>query len=279
LSAAAASPAPSSRSASGDTDAPPVPAVTDYPAAVVPPATAERVAAANPATRTASESPPAGIAAAAEDASAPPVSLALSTTAPAEAAAITPIATAGGGASDRATQSDTNGLPDPAAAAADGAPWGVNLTAVSPGATASSTPALNVSARVESPEFGQGVAERVSAMLDSNLTTAKLEVNPPQLGPIEVRITVQGDHAQVWLTSHSAVTRDALESSSSKLRDMLGAQGFGQVSVDISQRNFQERSAPRPYADGPVAAPAAPTAASVAATAPSAATRTLDAYA
>jgi flagellar hook-length control protein FliK len=38
------------------------------------------------------------------------------------------------------------------------------------------------------------------------------------------------------------VTREALESSSPKLREMLGAQGFGQVSVDISQRSFQERS-------------------------------------
>jgi flagellar hook-length control protein FliK len=77
---------------------------------------------------------------------------------------------------------------------------------------------------------------------------AKLQVNPPQLGPIEVRIAVQGDHAQVWLTSHSAVTRDALEASSPKLREMLGAQGFGQVSVDISQRSFQERSSQaQPY--------------------------------
>ncbi|HMD29796.1 MAG TPA: flagellar hook-length control protein FliK [Steroidobacteraceae bacterium] len=79
-------------------------------------------------------------------------------------------------------------------------------------------------------------------MVDRNLNSASLQVNPPSLGPIEVRIALQGGHAQVWMTSHSAVTRDALESSSSKLREMLGAQGFGQVSVDISQRSFQERS-------------------------------------
>jgi flagellar hook-length control protein FliK len=82
-------------------------------------------------------------------------------------------------------------------------------------------------------------------MIGNNLNGAKLQVNPPQLGPIEVRIAVQGDHAQVWLTSHSAVTRDALEASTPRLRDMLGAQGFGQVSVDISQRSFQDRS-PQP---------------------------------
>ncbi len=107
---------------------------------------------------------------------------------------------------------------------------------------AAPTPTLNVSAGVDSPEFGQGVADRVSLMVDSNLSSAKLQVNPPALGPIEVRIALQAGHAQVWLTSHSAVTRDALESSSPRLREMLGAQGFAQVSVDISQRSFQDRA-------------------------------------
>jgi flagellar hook-length control protein FliK len=104
------------------------------------------------------------------------------------------------------------------------------------------TPTLKVAAGVDTPEFGQGLADRVSWMVDNNLNGAKLQVNPPQLGPIEVRISLQGDHAQVWLASHSALTRDALESSSPKLREMLGSQGFAQVSVDISQRSFQERS-------------------------------------
>jgi flagellar hook-length control protein FliK len=103
-------------------------------------------------------------------------------------------------------------------------------------------PVLNVAPRVDSTEFGQGVAGQVSFMMDRNLNSASLQVNPASLGPIEVRIALQGGHAQVWLTSHSAVTRDALESSSSKLREMLGTQGFGQVSVDVSQRSFQERS-------------------------------------
>jgi flagellar hook-length control protein FliK len=85
-------------------------------------------------------------------------------------------------------------------------------------------------------------------MVDNGLNGARLQVNPPQLGPIELRISVQGDHAQVSMITHSEVTRDALESSTPKLREMLGAQGFGQVSVDISQRSFQDRSAySQPY--------------------------------
>jgi flagellar hook-length control protein FliK len=103
-------------------------------------------------------------------------------------------------------------------------------------------PTFKVGAGVETAEFGQGVADRVSLMMDGNLTSAKLQVNPPALGPIEVRIALQGGHAQISLSSHSAVTRDALEATSPKLREMLGSQGFSQVSVDISQRSFQDSS-------------------------------------
>jgi flagellar hook-length control protein FliK len=127
----------------------------------------------------------------------------------------------------------------------DGAAGAAQLMSSSASTSPSETspaPTLNVSAGVDTAEFGQGVADRVSLMMDSNLTSAKLQVNPPALGPIEVRIALQAGHAQVWFTSHSAVTRDALESTAPKLREMLGAQGFAQVSVDISQRSFQERS-------------------------------------
>jgi flagellar hook-length control protein FliK len=77
------------------------------------------------------------------------------------------------------------------------------------------------------------------------------------------------------------VTRDALESSSPKLREMLGAQGFGQVSVDISQRSFQDRT---PQSRGYEAMPAvddgaAPALTQAAASASRAASGLLDAYA
>jgi len=113
-------------------------------------------------------------------------------------------------------------------------------------ADAAPAPVFRVHASVDSADFPQGLSDRVSWMVDNGVNGAKLQVNPPQLGPIELRISVQGDHAQVWMVTHSAVARDALESSSPKLREMLNAQGFGQVSVDISQRSFQDRSAYAP---------------------------------
>jgi flagellar hook-length control protein FliK len=110
------------------------------------------------------------------------------------------------------------------------------------------TATLQVHANVESAGFAQGLSEKVSWMVGNGINSAKLQVNPPQLGPIELSISVTGDHAQVSMVTHSAVTRDALESSSPALKELLGSQGFGQVSVDISQRSFQERSAYTPPA-------------------------------
>jgi flagellar hook-length control protein FliK len=121
------------------------------------------------------------------------------------------------------------------------------------------TPTFKVAAGVDTAQFGQGVADRVSLMMDGNLNSAKLQINPPALGPIEVRIALQGGHAQVSFSSHSAVTRDALESSSEKLREMLGSQGFSSVSVDISQRSFQERTPQsQAYESAPPIGPDAP---------------------
>ena len=121
-------------------------------------------------------------------------------------------------------------------------------TAPAASSDAASAPTVHIKAEVDSSDFPQGLADKVSFAVDNGWSSAKLSVNPPQLGPIELQIAVQGEHAQVAMSTHSAVTREALESSVPKLRDMLSSQGFTQVSVDISQRSFQERSAPsQPY--------------------------------
>ena len=145
------------------------------------------------------------------------------------------------GAADRHSRGNSADS-SPSASANDGTAGAAQLLTSNAPTDAAPMPTFKVPAGVDTADFGQGVADRVSLMMDGNLSTAKLQVNPPALGPIEVRIALQAGHAQVWLSSHSAVTRDALESSAPKLREMLGSQGFAQVSVDISQRSFQERS-------------------------------------
>jgi flagellar hook-length control protein FliK len=181
-----------------------------------------------------------------------------------------------------ANQHDRGAPGESTAGGGDGAAALQQLTTNAAGASndAGPVPSLRVHADVDSGEFPQSLADRVSFMVDNGWSNAKLQVNPPQLGPIELQIAVQGDHAQVIMSTHSAVTRDALESSAPKLREMLSSQGFTQVNVDVSQRSFQERSAySPPYAWTPSSADSAAPAAASSSAAPRVPLGVLDAYA
>ena len=193
-------------------------------------------------------------------------------------AAVVPSAAPGSGAN----QHDRGAPGESTAGGGDSAAALQQLTSNAAGASsdAGPVPSLRVHADVDSGEFPQSLADRVSFMVDNGWSNAKLQVNPPQLGPIELQIAVQGDHAQVMMSTHSAVTRDALESSAPKLREMLSSQGFTQVNVDVSQRSFQERSAySPPYAWTPSTADSAAPAAASSSAAPRAPLGVLDAYA
>jgi flagellar hook-length control protein FliK len=186
---------------------------------------------------------------------------------------------AGAGTADKRSHANSPDL-SLAGASNDGSAGAAQLLTSNTPTDSSPSPTFKVAAGVDTAGFGQGVADKVSVMMDGNLTSAKLQVNPPALGPIEVRIALQGGHAQVWLSSHSAVTRDALESSSPKLREMLGSQGFSQVSVDISHRSFQDRSPPsQAYEAMPSIEGVAPVLAQASASISRSAIGLLDAYA
>jgi flagellar hook-length control protein FliK len=182
----------------------------------------------------------------------------------------------GGNTHDRGAPGESN------AGGGDGAAALQQLTsnAASAPSDAGPVPSLRVNANVDSAEFPQSLADRVSFMVDNGWSSAKLQVNPPQLGPIELQIAVQGDHAQVLMSTHSALTRDALESSAPRLREMLSSQGFTQVNVDVSQRSFQERSAyTPPYAWTPSTANSTPPAAASSTAVPRTLLGAVDAYA
>jgi flagellar hook-length control protein FliK len=113
-------------------------------------------------------------------------------------------------------------------------------------ADSSAAPSLMLSSSLDSSGLPQELAGHVGYLIGNSFGSAKLQVTPPQLGPIEVSISVQDGRAQILMSAHSAVTREALESSAPQLRELLGAQGFGQVSVDISQHSQQHGAFPRP---------------------------------
>lgn len=97
--------------------------------------------------------------------------------------------------------------------------------------------------------WGDEVGDRIKWMAGQNIQSARLTLNPPQLGPIEVKITVQNDQMNVMFTAHHASVRDALESTVPRLREMFGDSGLNLVDVDISQHSFSDHRRATPEID------------------------------
>ncbi len=152
--------------------------------------------------------------------------------------------------------------------------------------TTPATPTVTqVATPVGSSDWPQQLGERVAVLVNQNLSNASIKLSPAHLGPLEIRIALSDGQANISFTTHSQVTREALEAAAPKLREALGAQGFGTVNVDVSQQQFRDR-APQssqygegaPLAADAIKAPMAPTAAAGVVRSPRSAQR-LDAYA
>ncbi len=81
--------------------------------------------------------------------------------------------------------------------------------------------------------FSSDLGDRVLWMATNNRQVAELRVDPPHLGPIEVRLSIDGEQANVSLVAAHAGVREALQSSIPRLQDMIHSIGLelGNVSV------------------------------------------------
>ncbi len=129
-----------------------------------------------------------------------------------------------------------------AATASVGTAWPAPAgpTAAGPTVAAAPGPALHLATPVQHPAWGQAVGDRVLWLVNHRLQQADIKLNPPHLGPLEVRIQVHNDQTQVSFSTHHALVREALEAALPRLRDMLVQNGMGQLDVNVSQQGFQQ---------------------------------------
>ncbi|MCG5538895.1 flagellar hook-length control protein FliK, partial [Halorhodospira sp. 9622] len=83
--------------------------------------------------------------------------------------------------------------------------------------------------------FTPAVGERVVWMVNENVQQARLQLNPPGLGPLDIQVNVGDERTTVNITTHNAATREALEQDLERLKQFLADQGQGEVDVNISQ--------------------------------------------
>lgn len=93
---------------------------------------------------------------------------------------------------------------------------------------------------VGQPQWSQAVGEKVLWLAAQNVSAAEIRLDPPDLGPMHVKVSVNQDQASVTFTSPHPVVRDALDQQLNRLREMFSEQGLNLVNVDVSDRPAQQ---------------------------------------
>ncbi len=102
--------------------------------------------------------------------------------------------------------------------------------------------------------WNEAVSQKIVWMVGATEQSAKLTLNPPELGPLEVTIHVNNDKADTTFISESPEVRKALEDGVSTLRQLMGQAGveLGQANINSSkqQQAFQQAQLAKQGAGG-----------------------------
>ncbi|RBH04943.1 flagellar hook-length control protein FliK, partial [Xanthomonas oryzae pv. oryzae] len=88
-----------------------------------------------------------------------------------------------------------------------------------------------------SDNFDDAIGARMSWLADQKIGHAHIKVTPNEMGPVEVRLHLDGDKVNASFTAANADTRQALEQSLPRLREMLGQNGFQLGQADVGQQH------------------------------------------
>jgi flagellar hook-length control protein FliK len=111
---------------------------------------------------------------------------------------------------------------------------GVNALGLQANATSLEQRAqLHVHERVGTAAWREEVGAKLNWMIERGVQSGSLRLSPDNLGPLEVRISVQNDQVSVWFGAAHADTRAALENALPRLRELFAAQGMSLADAGV----------------------------------------------
>jgi flagellar hook-length control protein FliK len=92
--------------------------------------------------------------------------------------------------------------------------------------------------------WGENLGRQLSLLLAKNMDSAQIQLDPPELGPLVVKIQINQDQVSLQFTSGHAVVREALEQSSQRLQQMFNDEGLELMDVGVfDQKSGQDSEA------------------------------------
>jgi flagellar hook-length control protein FliK len=107
-----------------------------------------------------------------------------------------------------------------------------------------------ITSALNSPNWTQDFGSRVVWLAKNDQQVAQININPPQLGPIQITISINGDQTSAAFASPHPEVRQAIQDSLPQLREMLSNAGIslGQANVG-TQLPSQNREAAYQFAN------------------------------
>lgn len=140
-------------------------------------------------------------------------------------------------------------LPAPAAADSGIAPLPADVAAPSAASLPTTvqpcapTPAraLPVATPMGHPAWAEDFSRQVTWLAGTREQQAELHLNPPQLGPVEIRLHLQDDQARVLFVATQGPVREAIEQALPKLREALADNGIMLGNATVSDQPPREQ--------------------------------------
>ncbi|MEN5034184.1 flagellar hook-length control protein FliK [Pseudomonas sp. TWI929] len=117
-----------------------------------------------------------------------------------------------------------------------------SLTQAATAKTANAVPAnaspLHQPLPMNQNAWAEGLVNRVMYLSSQNLKSADIQLEPAELGRLDIRVNVAADQpAQVTFISGHAGVRDALDSQVHRLRELFTQQGLAQPDVNVADQS------------------------------------------
>ena len=138
--------------------------------------------------------------------------------------------------------------PDPATvqAGAIGAPANALMDANQAAHQAPPTPPAQATLPMppQAPTFAPALGQQIDVWMKGGVQHAEVQLSPQDLGPIRVKIEMQGDQTRVHMSADVQSTRDALQQAMPQLSQQLGQVGISLTGGGVSdQPTFQQSQA------------------------------------
>jgi flagellar hook-length control protein FliK len=102
--------------------------------------------------------------------------------------------------------------------------------------------AAAMAARLQDPQWGRAMGQRAVMMAQYGPRVAEIQLDPPELGAMQIRIHVGAqDQVSVTFSSPNAAVRDAIEQQIPRLREMFAEQGLDLNQSSVSDQSTRER--------------------------------------